>query len=363
MSSNKNKKILLGTRKGLVVYEKLSSGWKFREDHFLGIPVSIVGIDSRNGHWWAMQDHGHWGCKLHRSEDEGKTWQEFEAPKYPEGEEIKDDGPATLKYLWAFATGGPDQNGRIYIGTEPGGLFVSDDNGKSFTLNRALWDRPERKEKWFGGGRDNPGIHSIVVDPNDNDHIYIAISCAGVFETRNGGKSWQPRNKGLRAEFLPDPNAEVGHDVHLLVGYQKDFNIMWQQNHCGIYRTTDGGANWTEVSQKDGPANFGFTIAVDQNNPDVAWVIPAKKDEYRVAYNLSLQVCRTDDGGKNWQSFTKGLPQQHCYDLVYRHALAIAGDTLAFGSTTGNLYISEDRGESWECLNTHLPAIYSCEFV
>ena len=361
--STEKKKLLLGTRKGLVVYEKSTSGWQFIKDHFLGIPVSIVGNDPRHGHWWAMLDHGHWGCKLHRSSDEGETWQELEAPRYPEGEQIKGAIPATLKYLWAFATGGLDQYGRIYIGTEPGGLFISDDNGASFTLNRALWDRPERKEQWFGGGRDNPGIHSIVVDPNDHDHLYIAISCAGVFESRDGGQSWQPRNKGLRAEYLPNPEAEVGHDTHRLVACQKDFSILWQQNHCGIYRSIDGGVCWNNVGQKDGPANFGFTIAVDHNNGDVAWVIPALKDEYRVAINHALQVCRTDDGGKTWQSFTKGLPHKDCYDLVFRHALAVDRDTLAFGSTTGNLFLSADRGESWKCLNTHLPMIYACEFV
>lgn len=356
-------KLLLGTRKGLVVYENSKSGWKFKEDHFLGIPVSIVGINPRNGYWWAMQDHGHWGCKLHRSSDEGKNWQEIEAPKYPEGEEIKDGIPATLKYLWAFATGGLNQDGRIYLGTEPGGLFISDDNGDNFSLNRALWNRSERKQKWFGGGRDNPGIHSILIDPDDPDHIYIAISCAGVFESIDGGQNWNPRNKGLRAEFLPDPDSEIGHDVHRLVACQSDFKVMWQQNHCGIYRSIDSGANWTEVSQKDGPANFGFAIAVDDNDSNVAWVIPAKKDECRVAVDYALQVCRTEDGGKTWQSFTKGLPEKDCYDLIFRHALAVDDDTLAFGSTTGNLFLSEDRGESWDCLNTHLPTIYCCEFI
>ncbi|MBI4006783.1 MAG: exo-alpha-sialidase [Gammaproteobacteria bacterium] len=357
------KKLLLGTRKGLIVYKKTSSRWRFEGDHFLGIPVSIVAADQRNGNWWAMLDHGHWGCKLHRSPDQGRTWKEIEAPKYPEGEVIKDNIPATLKYLWAFATGGTDQKDRIYIGTEPGGLFSSDDNGASFTLNRALWDQPQRKEKWFGGGRDNPGIHSIVVDPADSNHAYIGISCAGVFETTDAGQTWSPRNKGLRADFLPDPNAEIGHDPHRLVACAKEPLKMWQQNHCGIFRTIDGGANWMDVSQNNGPARFGFAIAVDSNDGEVAWVIPALKDESRVPIDLALKVCRTDDGGKSWKVFDKGLPQTNCYDLVYRHALAIDGDTLAFGSTNGNLYLSEDRGESWLCLNSNLPMIYSCQFA
>ncbi|MGH8121071.1 MAG: WD40/YVTN/BNR-like repeat-containing protein [Gammaproteobacteria bacterium] len=356
-------KILLGTHKGLVVYAGKSSGWQLAGDHFLGVPVSIAAVDHRNGAWWAMLDHGHWGCKLHRSANEGQTWEEVAAPKYPEGEEIKENKPATLKYLWAFAAGGNKQKEQIHIGTDPGGLFSSSDYGRTFTLNRGLWDRPERKDRWFGGGRDNPGIHSIVVDPADDDHIYIGISCAGVYETRDGGKNWRPRNNGLKAEFLPDPNAEYGHDPHMLVACPGDPRKMWQQNHCGIYRSVDGGENWVDVSEKDGPAKFGFAIAVDLAEGNVAWVIPAIKDEIRVPHNHALCVCRTDDGGKTWRQFRKGLPQQDCYDLVYRHALAIDGDTLAFGSTSGNLYVSENRGASWECLNTHLPLIYSVTFA
>lgn len=355
--------LLIGSRKGLLVFENQGTGWQFSTDHFLGIPVSIAACDPRTDTWWAMLDHGHWGCKLHRSQDRGESWQELEAPKYPEGEEIKEGEAATLKYLWAFATGSANQEGRIYIGTEPGGLFVSDDNGDSFSLNRGLWDRSERKEQWFGGGRDNPGIHSIFIDPRDEDHIYLAISCAGVFESTDGGASWQARNKGLQAEFLPEPDSEVGHDPHLIVGCYSDPDVMWQQNHCGIYRSIDAGLNWQEVSGSDGVPTFGFAIAVDQNDSDVAWVIPALKDEYRVAIDHALRVCRTDDGGKSWQQFTEGLPQEVCYDLVFRHGLDVDGETLVFGTSTGNLYLSEDRGESWVCLSNNLPTIYSCEFI
>ena len=357
------KTLLLGTRKGLVVFEDTSSGWEFTGDYFLGAPVSIAACDPRTDTWWAMLDHGHWGCKLHRSTDRGTNWQEIEVPKYPEGEEIKEGVPATLKYLWAFAHGSDAQPGRIYIGTEPGGLFISDDNGDSFTLNRALWDRPERKEQWFGGGRDHPGIHSIVIDPRDDNHIYVAISCAGVFETMDGGESWHPRNKGLKAEFLPDPDAEVGHDSHLIAACASEPDVIWQQNHDGVYYSGDAGASWQDVSGPDTVPRFGFAIATDSNNSQVAWVIPGKKDEYRVAIDHALRVCRTDDGGKTWQQFTKGLPQEVCYDIVFRHGLAVDGNTLVFGTTTGNLYLSEDRGESWQCLANNLPTIYSCGFA
>ena len=355
--------LLLGTRKGLVTYKKNGSGnWDYDATHFLGIPVTIATIDKNTGYWWALLDHGHWGCKLHRSKD-GKEWEELEAPKYPDGEEIKDGVAAATKLLWAFSPGGRDQPGTIYIGTEPGGLFKSTNNGDSFELMRGLWDHESRKGQWFGGGRDHPGIHSILVDPNDSDHIYIAISCAGVFETHDGGKSWNPRNKGLRADFLPDPGSEIGQDPHLLEWCNANRDVMWQQNHCGIFKSMDGGANWEDVSEKEGPANFGFAVAVHDENPDMAWVVPGISDVTRVAVDQSLCVCRTDDGGKTWKDFRNGLPQGSAFDITYRHALALSGETLAFGTTTGNLYLSNDLGENWETISNSLPMVHSVEFV
>lgn len=354
--------MLLSTRKGLIVYEKNGS-WKHQSTHFLGAPVSLSFVDTRNNTWWACLDHGHWGCKLHRSQDEGANWEEVEVPKYPEGEEVKEGVPAAVRYLWAFAAGSGDQAGNILVGTEPGGLFESQDNGDTFTLNRPLWDHPSRKDNWFGGGRDYPGIHSVVVDPRNSDHFYIGISCAGVFETTDAGQTWAVRNKGLRADFMPDPNVEVGHDPHLLVACPSNPDKMWQQNHCGIFRTTDGAQNWEEVTEDDGPAKFGFAVAVDENDGDVAWVVPAVSDQVRVAVDGAMCVCRTDDGGKTWQDFRKGLPQENVFDITFRHALDITGDTLAFGTTTGNLYLSEDRGESWETLSNNLPMIHSVDFI
>jgi len=356
-------KMLLGTRKGLVTYSKNGHGnWVYENAHFLGIPVSIATVDPHTGYWWAMLDHGHWGCKLHRSKD-GHQWEEVTAPKYPDGEEIKDGVPATTKYLWAFTSGGADRPDTIYIGTEPGGLFKSEDNGNSFELVRGLWGHPSRKEFWFGGGRENPGIHSILVDPKNSDHIFVGISCAGVFETNDNGQSWVPRNKGLKAAFLPDPNTDIGHDPHLVVMSKANPEVMWQQNHCGIFRTENGGEEWNEVSQPGGPANFGFAISAHETDPEVAWVIPGISDEIRVAVDQSLCVCRTDDGGKTWKDFRKGLPQLTSFDIVYRHALGVNGESLAFGTTTGNLYLSNDAGESWETLNANLPMIYSLEFA
>lgn len=356
-------KLLISTRKGLALYKKSSSGFKFDTVHFMGIPVSYFYLDQHSGRWWAGLDHGHWGCKLHYSDDEGKTWQESESPKYPDGAMIKEDMPATTRLLWAMATTGNGSGKRLLVGTEPGGLFESDDNGLHFAINKSLWNHPSRETQWFGGGREHPAIHSIVVDPGDEKHIFVGISVAGVFETRDGGKSWTPKNNGLTADFLPDSHAEVGHDPHLLHYCHAFPEVMWQQNHCGIFRTADGGENWTNISEKDGPAKFGFAIQADEKNPDVAWVVPAVSDEIRVAVNSSLCICRTEDGGKSWQKFTDGLPQEATFDITLRHALAKNDRQLAFGTTTGNLYLSNDYGESWRCLNNNLPPVYAVNFI
>ncbi len=324
--------LFLSTRKGLIVCSRRSGGWSISGSHFDGIPVTFTYEDERHGAWWAALGHGHWGVKLHRSFDRGASWEEVSAPAYPEGAEVKESVPAATQYIWSIQQGGHAYPGRLWLGTIPGGLFRSEDGGDSFDLVESLWNHPTRPKQWFGGGFDQPGIHSIVVDPRDEDHLYIGISVAGVLESRDGGGSWAFRNKGLRADFLPDPYSEVGHDPHLLAAAPSNPDVLWQQNHCGIFTSTDGGANWADVSEAEGPARFGFAIAI------------------------------ADDGGKSWQTLRKGLPQQHCYDIVYRHALAAAGEEVVFGTTTGNVFFSRDKGDSWEVLSNYLPMVYAVGF-
>jgi photosystem II stability/assembly factor-like uncharacterized protein len=355
--------LILGTSKGLLTLDVKASQPSVICEAFKGVPVSYAVIDPRHATLWACLDHGHWGRKLHRSHDYGATWEEIEAPKYPAAAEIAEGIPATVRYLWLVAPGGVDQPERLYIGTEPGGLFQSDDGGQTFQFVESLWNHPTRKDFWFGGGRDYAGLCSIVVDPRDSQHIFIGISVGGVFESVDGGQSWEPRNKGLVASYLPNPTAEAGHDPHYLVSSPANPDVLWQQNHCGIFRSVDGGQQWQDVSEPGGPAFFGFAIAVDEHSPDTAWVVPAVSDDCRIAVDGALCVSRTEDGGKTWTALRKGLPQEQCYDVVYRHALDIAGDRLAFGTTTGNVYLSDDRGETWRCLGSNFPPISSVRFV
>ena len=356
-------KLLVGTAKGLVVFEKTNDKWYIQSVHFQGFPVSMVFVDVRTRTWWAGVPHRHWGQKLHRSVDEGATWQLVSTPRYPSDALLKNGKPAGLKMIWCMAHGGDDKPNELWLGTEPGGLFHSKDGGDSFQLVESLWEHPSRRDLWFGAGKDEPFIHSIVVEPSDSRHVFVAVSCAGIFETLDSGKTWQPRNTGLKAMYLPNQNAEIGHDPHLLLACQATPSVLWQQNHCGIFRSINSGQTWTDVSDKNGIAHYGFALAIDHENPLRAWVIPAQSDELRIPHDLALCVCRTDDGGETWQQHRNGLPQSHCFDIVFRHAFDIHGSTLAFGSTTGNFYISENDGDDWVCLAGNLARIDSVLFV
>lgn len=357
--------LLVGTSKGLIVYEKRAEGWQVKDVHFVGMPVALIYEDERTHTWWAGIAHRHWGQKLHFSNDQGKNWQAVPTPKYPKNTFVYPDRPATLKKIWAMQHAGNDKPGGLWLGTEPGGLFYSDNGGLRFELVQSLWNHPSRQDQnqWFGAGRDFPFIHSIIVDPRDSNHVYIAVSCAGVFETKDGGQSWTPRNKGLVAAYLPNPTAEVGHDPHRMLLCPAQADVIWQQNHCGIFRSSNAGASWDNVTDKNGLANYGFALAVDHEDPNRAWVIPAISDEVRVAQDLALCVCRTDDGGQSWTALRDGLPQKNSFDIVFRHSFCNSGERLAFGSTTGNLYLSEDNGQHWHSLSHNLPRVDSLLFT
>ncbi len=355
--------LILGTRKGLLIYENGKGGWRFCRESHTAIPVSYAAVDPRTGTLWAALDHGHWGRKLQRSRDMGATWEEIPGPAYPEGTEISDGKPATCSYIWLIVPGGTDQPNRLYIGTEPGGLFQSDDGGNTWQFVESLWNHPSRKDNWFGGGRDYPGLCSIVVDPRNSQHVTVGISVGGVYETRDGGKTWEGRNKGLYANYLPNPHAEYGHDPHFMMAAPSNPDVLWMQNHCGIFRSADSGKTWENISQEGGPAYFGFAIAADANDDQTAWVVPAIDAQYRLAVDRALCVIRTEDGGKTWTALRNGLPQETAYDLTFRHALDIRGDCLVFGTTTGNIYISDSRGDSWQVLAHNLPPVYSVRFA
>jgi hypothetical protein len=254
---------------------------------------------------------------------------------------------------------------RLWAGTIPGGLFVSEDRGASWQLLASLWNLPERRE-WTGGGYDHPGIHSIAIDPRDAKRITVAISTGGVWQTRDGGRSWAIAARGMYAEYMPPERKfdEIVQDVHRLVQCAARPDVMWVQHHNGVFRSTDAAASWHEVTAIK-PSKFGFAVAAHPKDADTAWFVPAVKDECRVPVDAKLVVVRTRDGGKSFDVLRKGLPQQHAYDLVYRHCLDVdaTGNRLAFGSTTGGLWLSEDQGDTWRCVSTQLPPIHCVRFA
>jgi len=362
----------VSTRKGLFTFERGPGGWSVARAGFVGDNVTLTMHDPRSGHLIAALNHGHFGIKLHRSADAGATWKEIATPKYPE--KPADYQPKTpvegvpaewsLKLVWALAPGGPNERGVIWCGTLPGGLFKSEDSGDSWALNRPLWDEP-RREEWFGGGAEQPGIHSICVDPRDARHLTVGVSCGGVWTTRDGGQSWQLTAKGMRANFMPPEKQfeENVQDPHMVAQCAANPDVLWVQHHNGIFKSTDGAATWSEITDVS-PSTFGFAVAVHPKDPNTAWFVPGTSDEKRCPTDGRVVVTRTRDGGTTFDTITRGLPQQHAYDLVYRHALDVdaTGNTLMFGSTTGSLWASEDGGDSWQTVSSNLPPIYAVTF-
>lgn len=360
----------VATRKGLFTVRPGPAGWGIGDVDFLGDNVSLSMVDPRDGAEYAALDHGHFGVKLHRRRAGGR-WEECAAPAYPERPEglVDTDGwgkelPWTTMRIWALVPGGADRPGRLWCGTIPGGLFRSDDGGDSWRLVESLWHHPSRK-RWFGGGADYPGIHSILVDPRNPDVLRVGVSCGGVWTSDDAGSTWRCTADGMRAAYMPpdqagDPEIQ---DPHLVVQCRSAPDRLWAQHHNGIFVSDDGATSWREVHGVK-PSAFGFAVAVHPDDGDTAWFVPGIKDEQRIPVGGRLVVTRTRDGGNTFEALGVGLPQEHAYDIVLRHALAIddRGQCLAMGSSTGGLWISLDQGERWHTVSNTLPPIYAVGF-
>jgi hypothetical protein len=359
-------RLYVGTRKGLFELALQSTrsgvGWDIVDAHFLGDPVTAVLGDGEA--LYAALDLGHFGAKLWRR-DGGAPWRELPAPAFPAKPAAAGDDPHpwALGMIWALEKGGVP--GRLWAGTMPGGLFRSDDGGESWVLSEALWHMPERRQ-WQGvAGGEQPGINSVLIDPRDPDDIRIGVSTAGLWASRDGGVSWQIINRGMYAEYMPPGRSEdpIAQDIHRLARCSAHPDVLWCQHHNAVFRSEDAGAGWHELTAIR-PAKFGFAVAAHPRDPKTAWFVPAVKDERRIAVDAKLAVARTRDGGASFEVLRNGLPQRHAYDLVWRHALSVDrnGERLAFGSTTGGLWTSDDGGDSWMALDARLPPIAVVRF-
>ncbi len=363
-------RFLVSTKKGLFPVSRNGTGWMMDDPSFIGENVTLAMVDPRDGTWYAALNLGHFGVKLKASKDRGATWTECGVPAYPDGAKFstfdgKDSQDAKLKLIWALEPGHVSQPGRLWCGTLPGGLFRSDDLGQTWQLVESLWNVPER-QFWFGGGADQPGLHSICIDPRDPKIIRVAVSCGGVWTSYDDGASWELHGQGLRADFMPPDQqySTVSQDAHIMVQCPADPDQIWIQHHNGIFVSTDAAKTFTELPHAK-PSVFGFAVVVHPQDGQRAWFVPGVKDECRVPVDGKFVVSHTRDGGKTFEVITKGLPSEPAYDIVYRHAMAIdsTGDRLAMGSTTGGVWTSDTGGDSWTLLDARLPPVHAVRFI
>jgi photosystem II stability/assembly factor-like uncharacterized protein len=362
-------RLLVGTRKGafILTSDAKRKKWQVNGPLFAGWEIyHVSGSPADPNRLYASQSSSWFGQVIHRSDDGGSTWA-------PVGNEFTYEGtPGTHQWYdgtqhpWGFtrvwflkpSLTDPDT---LFAGVEDAAIFRSRDGGSTWQELPGL--RNAKGHLWQPGAG-GMCLHKILIDPQNPNRMYIAISAAGAFRTEDGGDTWLPINKGLKSEFeLPDPDADVGHCVHSIAMHPARPDVLFMQKHWDVMRSDNGGDSWFEVSG-DLPTDFGFPIAVHSHEPETVYVIPIKSDSEHFPPEGKLRVYRSRSGGDEWQALTKGLPQENCYVNVLRSALAV--DTLDscgvyFGTTGGQLYASSDSGDSWDAIVRDFPAILSVE--
>jgi photosystem II stability/assembly factor-like uncharacterized protein len=389
----KKVRLLVGTRKGAFVLN--SDGkrkkWDVSGPFFAGWEIyHMKGSPADPNRIYASQSSSWFGQVIQRSDDGGKTWfqpgtkpgEKNTTPEgFPMGESNKfvyntakkDGAPLTthqwyngtqhpweFKRVWHLEPSTTDPN-LVYAGVEDAALFATKDGGKTWNEMPAL--RGHKTGKQWAPGAGGMCLHTVLLDPKDPKRIYIAISSAGAFRTDDGGKTWKPINRGLKSQYIPDPDAEVGHCVHRIAMHPKKPKTLFMQKHWDVMRSDDSGDNWHEVSGNL-PTDFGFPIEVHAHEPETIYVFPIKSDAEHYPLEGKLRVYRSRKGGNEWEALTKGLPQKNCYVNILRDASSIDQFDdcgIYFGTTGGQVYGSFDSGNSWEAIVHDLPAVCSVE--
>jgi len=354
MATKQKVTVWIGTRKGAFRFRtKDRKKWDADGPHHRGGEINHVVVDPRDPKViYATVNSGWFGPHLHISRDGGKSWELSE-----KGLELKSVPDQSLKRFWHIEPGHADEPGVVWMGADPGALFRSDDSGVSWQEVASLTAHATR-DRW------NPGaggmcLHSIQC--LGKGRVIAAISAAGAFRSSDGGASWEPFNKGVRADFQPVKYPEVGQCVHKLLAHPANPEALYQQNHCGIYRAKFDAKKWTDIS-KGLPTRFGFGLAVPAAEKDTMFTVPIESAEYRCNLKGQFQVARSRDGGKNWDLLSKGLPQKNAHMTVLREAMCADSRDPAgvyVGTQSGSVFYSRDAGDRWQVLADHLPAVYS----
>ena len=348
--------LMVGTKRGLFLLTSPDrERWEVQGPMLKGRRIFNAALDQRGGRrrLFAAENGDFFGTYLRYSDDFGVTWQEPER-----GIQFPEESGFKLENIWLIEPGRESEPETLYVGVDPANLWESHDGGVNWELNEALANHPTR-DQW------NPGagglcLHTIVPDPSNASRMWIGISAVGCIRTDDGGQSWKFVNKNTRAGFLPDPYPEFGQCIHRFVQHPTQPDTLYQQNHCGIYKTNNAGDDWIDI-QHNLPSEFGFPIALDVHNPDTVYTIV--EDEGRSNVGKQFVVYRTTNGGEHWESLTRGLPEGNEVALgVLRHGMTT--DTLNpcgvyVGTNTGQLFASRDRGDSWNLIADFLPSIYS----
>jgi hypothetical protein len=362
-------RVLVGTQKGGFVLTSDGSRreWDVSGPHFGGWEIyHMVGSPADPDRIYASQSSSWFGQVVQRSDDGGRSWQpvgnEFAYEGTPGTHQWYDGTPHPWEFarVWHFEPSPTDPD-TVFAGAEDAAIFKSTDGGASWSELPGL--RTHATGPKWQPGAGGMCVHTILIDPTDNDRMHVAISAAGVFRSEDGGSTWRPANRGLHSEGIPDPEAEVGHCVHRIARHAERPDTLFMQKHWDVMRSDDSGESWREVSGNL-PTDFGFPIGVHAHEPDTVYVVPIKSDSEHYPPEGKLRVYRSRTGGEEWEALTDGLPQSDCYVNVLRDAMAI--DTLDpcgiyFGTTGGQVYGSADAGDSWQPVVRNLPRVLSVE--